>query len=104
MSPGFGSLPVHIQGNRGLVFQTSSGCAWASGVWVGAVLFRCEPPGEGRRTGRGRSVDLLFRGAIGMKVKDKVVVITGASSGIGRATALAFAAEGASVALAARRE
>jgi NAD(P)-dependent dehydrogenase (short-subunit alcohol dehydrogenase family) len=39
-----------------------------------------------------------------MKVKDKVVVITGASSGIGRATALAFAAEGASVALAARRE
>lgn len=39
-----------------------------------------------------------------MRVKDKVVVITGASSGIGRATALAFAAEGASVALAARRE
>ncbi|MGC5010856.1 SDR family oxidoreductase [Streptosporangium sp. DT93] len=39
-----------------------------------------------------------------MKVKDKVVVVTGASSGIGRATALAFAAEGASVVLAARRE
>ncbi|AQZ70283.1 short-chain dehydrogenase [[Actinomadura] parvosata subsp. kistnae] len=38
-----------------------------------------------------------------MRVNDKVVVITGASSGIGRATALAFAAKGAAVVLAARR-
>lgn len=35
---------------------------------------------------------------------DKVVIITGASSGIGQATAYAFAAEGAKLVLAARRE
>jgi len=34
----------------------------------------------------------------------KIVVVTGATSGIGRATALAFAAEGASVVVAGRRE
>ena len=36
-------------------------------------------------------------------LKDKVVVITGASSGIGKATAAAFAKKGSMIVLAARR-
>jgi NAD(P)-dependent dehydrogenase (short-subunit alcohol dehydrogenase family) len=39
-----------------------------------------------------------------MAINEKVALVTGASSGIGRATAMAFAAKGASVVLAARRQ
>ena len=37
-------------------------------------------------------------------IKDKVIIITGASSGIGAATAKLLASEGAKVVLGARRE
>ncbi len=39
-----------------------------------------------------------------LELKDKTIIITGASSGIGAAAALVFAAEGANVVLGARRE
>jgi len=39
----------------------------------------------------------------GMQYKNKVIIITGASSGIGKACAFEFAGKGAKVVLAARR-
>src|SRR5690606_23880125 len=42
----------------------------------------------------GRTNHRASRGA-SMDIKDKVAIVTGAASGIGRATALKFAAEGA---------
>ncbi|MCK7486309.1 MAG: SDR family oxidoreductase [Bacillus subtilis] len=66
------------------------------------------PPGDhprrGRRALRGsdsqdlrRRAALVSEGGMTMRFQDQVVIVTGAAYGIGRATALAFAKEGAKV-------
>lgn len=48
--------------------------------------------------------EIIKRGRIGMELKDKISVITGGTSGIGRATVLRFAQEGAKVVFNGRRK
>src|SRR2546423_4101220 len=66
-----------------------------------ADIFPARPPGKRaeRALSRARGGRTMAR-----KITGSVVVLTGASSGIGRATALAFARRGANLVLASRHE
>lgn len=64
----------------------------------------CGEEAHARRTHVGLCLTLIMSGVFSTKhLHDKVVLITGASSGIGAAAAMLFARAGANVVLAARR-
>src|SRR4051794_18428549 len=78
----------------------------ASGSWYGRAALRLQEVRK-RTPFRGSRHALRKGNAMGIKLKklaDQVIVITGASSGIGLATAEAAAKQGAKLVLAARSE
>ncbi|MBO1418010.1 SDR family NAD(P)-dependent oxidoreductase [Streptomyces sp. FH025] len=84
---------------RALLGASALGLAGAAATTLGAGRAQAAP---GDRRG-GAQVDPGRRRQGDDRFRDKAVLITGATSGIGRATALAFAAAGARVAFCGRR-
>jgi NAD(P)-dependent dehydrogenase (short-subunit alcohol dehydrogenase family) len=87
-------LPNPAPTTRRTFFGTAAGltAGLATGAVLGAHTVLRNKPAEGSPAGARRRFD------------GKVVAITGATSGIGRAAAIAFAAEGAKVGFCGRRE
>jgi NAD(P)-dependent dehydrogenase (short-subunit alcohol dehydrogenase family) len=79
------------RGRRGVLGAAVGLAGGLVGMTAGVALGSARPPPAPRRIGARR-------------FENKVAIVTGATSGIGRAAALAFAAEGAKVGFCGRRE